>query len=280
MKKLPIAVAIAALLTITPLAGAKDLGLFYGEPTPAYAMYIAQANAAAENCTAVGLIREEKASSKFMKHFNNGTEVSAYTKKDEAFAERYQTFQATYQAAWDAATPDVRDRFCGAYNDDVAGKEAKGIFKFAPQIMYFRFTFSPKTEESLARARKWINILSVGTTIATTSATISSGRDSVAAAKAGDWNASNQLMAQSRSFNQVGAGVVAMNNAAQGAAIEPPVMAVMEEQGTDGTMRIVPCPVVDHFFNYMAPSESPVWTTYMSVHMACRSPVAGDLERM
>lgn len=280
MKKLPIPVAVAALFTVTPLAGAKDLGLFYGEPTPAYAMYIAQANAAAENCTAAGLIREEKASTKFMKHFNNGTEVSAYTKKDEAFAERYRALQATYKAAWEGATADVRERFCGAYNDDVARKEEKGLFKFAPQLMYYRFTFSPKTEESLARARKWSNILSVGSAIATTSATISAGRDSVAAAKAGDWGASNQLMAESRNFNQAGASVFAMNNAVQGAAIEPPLMAVMDEQGADGTMRVVRCPVVDHFFNYMSPSESPVWTTYMSVHMACRNPVAGDLERM
>lgn len=278
--KLKAPITIFAIVALCPIAEAKDLGLFYGEPTPAFAMYTAQANAAAENCEAAGLIGDEKYSAKFMKHFNNSTEVKRYSKKDAEFAANYEMFHAKYKTAWDAATPEVREHFCSDYNEDVAVKVGKGLTKFAVQVMYFRYTFSPKTEESLARARKWIGILSVGSAVATTAATVSAGRDSVAAAKAGDWATSNQLMADSRNFNNIGAGMVALSGEAATASESTPLISVLDTQGSSGESQVVRCPVVDHFFAYTAPIESSVWTTYMSVHMACRQPTPSDLQRM
>jgi hypothetical protein len=280
MAKLLASTIAATAIIFAAHAEAKDLGLFYGEPTPAYAMYIAQVNSAAENCASAGMLREKKDAAKFLKHFNNGTEVAVYNKKDEAFAESYRNMQANYKTAFNAASTKVREGFCNSYNSDVADKEGKGLFKFAPQVMYYRYTFSPKSEESLARARKWINILSVGSAVATTSATISAGRDSVAAAKVGDWDSSNQLMAQSRAFNEAGSGIVALGSASQPLPSEAPLIAVTEQLEPDGSMRVIRCPVVDHFFSFTAPVVSPVWTTYMSVHMACRNPVPDDLKRM
>jgi hypothetical protein len=268
---------VIAMLSLCPVAAAKDLGLFYGEPTPAYAMYVAQANAAAEQCAAAGLIRDQKRSARFLRHFNNSTEYERYAAKDESFGANYETFRANYQAAWAAAPQDTRERFCAAYNGDVGAKEQKGLFKFAPQVMYFRTTFSPKTPESLARARTWAGILSITSAVLTSAATVSSARDSVTAAKAGDWETSNRLMAASRNFNEAGANFVAAANAAVPSMPDAPLISVLEDKDENGQPRLIRCPVIDHFFSFAAPPGSPIWTHYMSVHMPCRDPLATDV---
>ena len=263
------------LLIANNSADAKDLGLFYGEPTPAYALYIAQTNFAAEKCTSAGLIRDMKRSERFIKQFNNLTESKTYAKRDEEFAANVDLFLSNYNIAWEAANQDVRERFCNSYNDDIA---AKKLSKFASQVYYFRYIFSPKTEASLARARKWINILSIASAVATTSATISAGRDSVSAAKAGDWNQSNQLMAESRNFNAIGTSMVAATGLSLESMQDAPLISVLDQPSAGA--GIIRCPTVDHFFSYQVPINSPFWTTYMSVQLPCRPPSPSDAEQL
>ncbi|GGK15216.1 hypothetical protein [Luteimonas terricola] len=275
--KLPAALAIFLLLSNSSVE-AKDLGLFYGEPTPAYALYIAQTNFATENCAAAGLVRDQKQSERFLRHFNNATESRRYAKKDEAFAANQNLFLSNYKVAWEAGTHELHERFCNSYNDDIAAKQS--LSKFAEQVLYFRFIFSPKTEESLARARKWISVLSVVSAVATTSATISAGRDSVAAAKAGDWDTSNELMAQSRDFNTIGAATVAASGLSLESMQDAPLISVLDQPKAGAGSGVIRCPTVDHFFRYQAPADSPLWTTYMSVHLPCRAPSLADSEQM
>ena len=134
-----------------------------------------------------------------------------------------------------------------------------------------------------------VGLLSVVPAAASLSAAqdaVSSSKDAVSSAKAGNFARSNQqlessnhLMGVSRDFGQV-AGAVA-NVAATPANVNYNVLtSVLEEKNPDGTLRIVRCPVVDHFYSYSAPVESAVWTTYQRVSMLCRDPAPADLQYM
>ena len=161
-------------------------------------------------------------------------------------------------------------------------QKAGGLFAWVTPIEYFRRQFSPPSFADAERLRKlasFASVLSAVATTATAAASISAGKNAVSLAKAGDFSASNQSMAESSDFVQLGAKFVdipALNDfkGANSAA------SVLEEQRSDGTARIVRCPVVDHFFSYSAPIESPVWLYYQRVSMPCRDFEESDREHV
>lgn len=88
------------------------------------------------------------------------------------------------------------------------------------------------------------------------------------------------LMAQSHDISQIGASLSGMAVAGLTKSEYGPLIAVMDERDADGTLHTRRCPVVEHFLNYDAPLDSPVWTTYQRVGIACRNPVEADLTRL
>jgi len=266
---------IATLLVAAPMSVAgKDLGMFNGEPTPALAMYAAQTAFAADKCVSTGLTADAKGAASFVKYFNRGIQLRLYKKKDEEFVRNLELFLDKYLASWSSASEESRRSFCDGFNNEIAVKR-DGFFRWMMPLNYFRYKFSPISEASAKRQRKLAGIASVVGAVATTAATVSAGQDAVSSAKMGDWATSNQQMALSRSFNQLGGAFVAtagsMPEGADAAA------SVLEEKTADGRTRIFRCPVVDHFFSFAAPVESPLWSTYQSVSLPCRDLLASDL---
>ena len=112
------------LMASLPL-GAKDLGIFYGEPMPAYAMYAAQVNFAAVACADSQLVNQSKSLSTFIKHFNNRSEFSRYRKMDPEFDASVARLDRVYASAWLNATSDQKQIFCGGLQKDATVYEAK-----------------------------------------------------------------------------------------------------------------------------------------------------------
>lgn len=261
-------ILVLTLLSLPCHLSAKDLGMFYGEPTPALAMYVAQVNFAVDKCVSQGYIQDTKGAERLLKHFNNGVQLRKYKEKDEGFSANLASFMSNYSNAWENATQENHRNFCGGLHADLLTKN-QSFLNWAVAIDYFRTRLSPITEESANRKRKIAGVLSVVGAAATTAATISAGTDSVSSAKAGDWTRSNQQMAASRSFNQAGA---AFASAAPSAVTTSPLLSVLEENG-----QVVRCPVIDHFFGYAAPSDNAIWSTYQSVSVRCRDPLPSDV---
>jgi hypothetical protein len=273
------------LLAITPLliafatqGNTKDLGIFNGEPTPALAMYAAQISFAADRCVAEGFTADAKGAASLVKYFDRVVQLRLYKKKDPDFVRNLESFLDNYSAAWNTADQDIRRNFCGGLNGEIAVK-SEGFFRWITPVEYFRRKFSPLSLAAAERQRKLAGAASVMGVVATTAATVSAGHDAVSSAKVGDWFTSNQLMALSTGFNQLGWAFVGTS------AIAPPESAnaaasVLEEMRSDGTLRVVRCPVVDHFFSYSAPIDSPIWVTYQNVSVPCRDFVESDLEHV
>lgn len=264
---------ILSLLALPCHLSAKDLGMFYGEPTPALAMYVAQVNFAVDKCVSEELIQDTKGAERLLKHFNNGVQLREYKEKDEDFAANLAYYSENYNSAWNRSTQEQNQKFCDGLRTDLETKE-QSFLRWAVAIDYFRARLSPISEESANRKRKIAGVLSVLGAAATTAASISAGTDSVSSAKAGDWATSNQQMAASRSFNQAGAAIVGAAPPATTPA-DSPLFSVLEENG-----EVVRCPVIDHFFGYSAPSDNTIWSTYQSVSMKCRDLLPTDAARI
>jgi hypothetical protein len=274
----PASIAIATLLVAASMSAAgKDLGMFNGEPTPALAMYAAQTAFAADQCVSAGLTADAKGAASFVKYFDRGIQLRLYKKKDEEFVRNLELFLNNYATSWNAASEESHRNFCDGFSGDIAVKNG-GFFGWMMPLNYFRNKFSPISEKSAKRQRKYAGIASVVGAVATTAATVSAGQDAVSSAKVGDWTTSNQQMALSRSFNQLGGAFVATAGSVPDGANA--ATSVLEEKTADGRTRISRCPVVDHFFSFAAPVESSFWAVYQSVSMPCRDLVASDLERV
>lgn len=251
--------------------------MFYGEPTPALAMYAAQTQFASDKCVSEGLTEDVKGAASFLKYFNRGIQLRLYSKKDTEFVANLSTYLTKYGEAWNTSKKGARRKFCSDFNSDITAKN-EGYFRWFMPVTYFRTKFSPISEAAGKRKRKLAVIASVAGGVATTSAGFSAGHDAVSSAKAGDFATSNQQMAESRSINQLGLALVRSGTATPEDANE--LTSVLEEKKPDGTVRIVRCPVVDHFFSFSTPIESTIWTTYQKVSMACRDLVASDLQHV
>lgn len=276
MKTVLIALTALAIST-SPPAASKDLGMFNGEPTPALAMYAAQTSFAADRCVSAGLVADAKGAASFVKYFNRGIQLRLYMQKDEEFEKNVQLFLGNYATAWSNASEESRQSFCNGFASEIADKNG-GFLGWMMPLNYFRYKFSPISESSAERARRLASIASVVGAVATTAATVSAGQDAISSAKSGDWSASNQQMALSRSFTQLGGAYVALAGAAPEGANN--AASVLEIKTADGRTRISRCPVIDHFFSFAAPVDSPIWTVYQKVSMPCRDFVATDLEHM
>ena len=275
--------AIGALFIIFSSPGnARDSGNLKGDPTPAMAMYVAQTTFAAEKCVAERFTVDGKGAASLVKYFNRVARLDLYKKKHPDFVESLEAFLGTYSAAWNGADQGTRGNFCSRFNAEIAAKKSEGLFAWVTPIEYFRRQFSPPSiadAERLRRLAVFASVLSAVATTATAAASVSAGEDAVSLAKAGDFSASNQSMDQSRGFLQLGKEFIDRSalidfEGANAAA------SVLEEQRSDGTVRIVRCPVVDHFFSYSAPIESPIWLHYQKVSMPCRDFEESDREHV
>ena len=250
------------LMTSVPL-GAKDLGIFYGEPMPAYAMYAAQVNFAAVACADSQLVNQSKSLSTFIKHFNNRSEFSRYRKMDPEFDASVARLDRVYASGWLNATSEQKEIFCGGLQKDATAYEAMS-WRQRSYLTVFRTQFSPVSEVSRERQRRIVGGLSLVGAVASTAASVTAANDSLSSAKAGDWATSNQQMATSREIQQVGFALTTAGRS----AIPSPFPAVLDLP--DGA--VVSCPVTDHFSRYDAPPEDPIWTTYQQVAVLCRDP--------
>lgn len=266
--------AAVLLIAITPVAHSKDLGVLYGEPTPAFAMYAAQPAFAAGKCVSAGYTEDVKGAAAFVKDFEWGLTLRVYRKKDPDFVRELDSLLRRYADAWNVATPDARREFCEGFNREIVLKKGS-YFKWISPLGYFRSKFSPRTEAADARIKRYLAVASVAGVAASTAAAVSAANDAVSSAKAGEFAVSNQQMQISHGFNQLGG---AMNGVAAVSVSEANrAESVLEHEAADGFVRILRCPVVDHFFSYSAPVESSIWTTYQQVSVPCRDFVASDL---
>lgn len=274
-------VVVALLITFSSPGNARDSGNLKGDPTPAMAMYAAQTTFAAEKCVTDGFTADEKGAASLVKYFNRVARIRLYNKKHPDFVRNLESFLDTYSVAWSTADGGTRQKFCSGFNDEIAVK-SEGLIPWVTPIEYFRRQFSPPSladAERLRRLASFATALSAVATTASAAASISAGQDAVSSAKAGDFSASNQSMATSKSFTQLGAGFVDIS-ALVGYEGANAAASVLEEQRSDGTVRIVRCPVVDHFFSYSAPVDSPIWLDYQKVSMPCRDFEESDLENV
>lgn len=282
MKKFFLAIALFINLLPSSIC-AKDLGIHYGVPTPALAMYAAQTKFAINQCIADGLIDNAKGAASFQKFFDRGIFLSGYKEKDEEFVENYNTFLANYAAAWSSGSSEQRLNFCDALNGEIEFKSKRfsglKLSRWFGQILYFRDKFSPLSEMSLERQKKMqkiASVLSFVSAAATTTASISASHDAIVSAKSGDWTASMQKMDMSRSFNQVGESMILSGSLST--TISSQVTSVLEVGMVGAKLKIARCPVIDHFYGFSAPIESSVWITYQNVWMPCRDPRPSDFE--
>lgn len=266
------------LLALPGEVAAKDLGMFDGEPSPALAMYAAQVNFAENECLANDLVQDGNDAAKFLKYFNNGTQLRHYQKKAEDFAQSFNASSSNYRSAWQRADQADRAKFCEGFAADIAKKKSLGFFRWATAIGYFRAKFSPLSELAAKRKRKIGSVVSVVGAVASTAATLSAGADAVSSAKAGNWTTSDQQMAASRAFSQTGLALGSFSAHSAAPVVAGPLVSVFEERTPSGEIQIVRCPVVDHFSNYSAPSDSPIWLTYQSVSIRCRDPTPSDTQ--
>lgn len=278
----PELLAVTSLFIVFASPGnAKDLGNFEGDPTPALAMYAAQVGFAAEKCVAQGFTTDAKGAASVVKYFARVVRLDTYRKKHPDFDGNLNLFLGNYLVAWNAADRADRQSFCDGFNDEIAVK-SDGLFRWITPIEYFRRQFSPPSSADIERQRRlavFSSVLGAAATVATAAATVSAGHDSISAAKAGDFSTSNQLMDTSTDFSRQSAtfldtSATAIPKGANAAA------SVLEETRSDGTVRIIRCPVVDHFFNYSAPISSPIWLTYQKVSIPCRDFMESDLEHV
>lgn len=256
---------------------AKDLGMFNGEPTPALAMYAAQTQFASDKCVSEGLTKDVKGAASFLKYFNRGIQLSLYRKKDAEFVVNFDTYLSMYSSAWDASEQNIHQQFCSNFNVDIDTK-SHGFIRWMTQLNYFRNKFSPISEAANKRRQKMALFASAAGGVVTTAGGFAAGHDAVSSAKAGDFATSNLQMAEMRNIHQLGSALVQSNKGMSNRASE--LTSVIEEKNPGGATQIVRCPVIDHFFNFSAPTKSDVWTTYQKVSMECRDPVASDLQRM
>lgn len=269
---------IAAGLLFVPPAwlNAKDLGMFNGEPTPALAMYAAQTQFASDKCVSEGLTKDAKGAANFLKYFNRGIQLSLYRKKDAEFVANLNTYLSMYNSAWDASEPKIHQQFCNDFGTDIDSKSG-GFIRWMTQLNYFRNKFSPISDASEKRRQKMALFASAAGGAVTTAGGFAAGHDAVSSAKAGDFAKSNLQMAEMRNINQLGLALV--KSAPDMSSHANELTSVLEEKNPDGTVQIVRCAVVDHFFSFSAPLKSTIWTTYQRVSMACRDPIASDLRR-
>lgn len=252
--------------------------MFYGEPTPMLAMLAAQTNFAVSQCIDSGLTGDAKGAAKFQKYFNNSIGLRTLQAKDPDFVKNYGVFYANYESGWNNSNPDTRTRFCGHFASDISARKDLGFIRWAQAVQYFRFKLSPISEESEARRKKILAFASVAGALITTAASVSAGEDSVASAKSGDFSTSNQQMATARAFNQIGWAINGM--ASNSSATLIALSSVLDEKLSDGTVRIVPCPITNHFLRYAELSDSSVWSTYQIISMRCRDLTELDLKNM
>lgn len=258
---------------------AKDLGMFYGEPTPALAMLAAQTKFADEKCIAEGFVTNMTSAAKLKRMYKNLLATEIYKKKDEEYAANLDAMYDKYDSAWGMASQESRAAFCDGYKSDMA-KRDDGFIRWATPIQYMKAKLSPLTEEARNRQQKWAAIASVAGVVATSAASISAGNDALSSARAGNWNTSNAQMALSRDFIDVGSYFADNSALSASNAISSELVSVLEVTGADGATRIVRCPVIDHFYRYSAPIDSPIWMTYQTASVDCRDPTPADLERM
>lgn len=256
--------------------------MFYGEPTPALAMWGAQSKFATDKCLSEGLIEDVKGAEIIRKTFDGN--MRKYW-DDEEVAAAVNLFYAKYSAAWERSAPEVRAAFCDGLRQEIA---ARG-FWWGSSLAHIRGNFSPISEKSAKRSRGIVALLSVipaAASVAAANDAVSASKAAAASAQAGSFNTSNQqlahsnqLMALSRDFGDVSAA--ASNVASDSINLNSDELtSVMDEIGPDGTKRVVRCPVVDHFYSYTAPAESPIWSQYHRLVMKCRTPRASDLHQM
>jgi len=107
------AIAVAGLLIITCAAPsrvpAKDLGMIYGEPQPALAMWIAQVHFAVSQCIADNKVGDKGGAQKLLKYFDNASQFRVYAAKDPDFNPNYERFLGAYAEGWKQANPKQRD---------------------------------------------------------------------------------------------------------------------------------------------------------------------------
>jgi hypothetical protein len=256
----------------------KDLGLYSGQPTPALAMYRAQVNVAVDKCVQSALIPNVKAAESFKKYFNNGVLLRQYNTKDQDFSNHFAAYTNSYELAWNGADEVSRQHFCNGLQADIAEK-AKGFFHWAAIIGYYRGKFSPITEATKERAEKITGALSLAAVVASNAASISAGRDAIAASKSGDFSTFESQMALSRGFHSAGAGFVDLGAIAQSSP-EPPLVAVMDRATPEDEKGVIRCPVIDHFMQYRATADAAIWITYQKVSTSCRDALPGDFEHL
>ena len=250
-----------ASATAAPSLSAKDLGIFYGEPTPSFALFYAQYPFAAEACTAAGLVAPSETMEKMVKHAINFSKH--HFKKDPELAQLRDRYAASYAAAWDQAAADTRRAFCDALQADVA-MYARVTWRASP-FGFYNLHLSPMSDAAKKRQRMIAGGLSLVGAAAATAGSVAASNDGLAAAKAGDFTQGAQLAGEAQDINAIGTALAATSQPEGGPPAFPPVT-----DGADGVVR--PCPVSEHFAQVDAPGDSSFWTTYQPVTIQCRNP--------
>lgn len=255
---------------------AKDLGMTYGQTTPAFAMYLAQMKFANDRCVTSGLTKDVDSAKLLTKRFGNITSASVYSKKDEEFPALIERFHSYYDNAWNSSDQASREAFCAGFDREVA-QCREGCLRWAMPILYLRKQLTPLSKDASDRAKSLASIASTVGVVASSAANISASNQSLSSAKAGDFGGASQALAEGQAWGQF----ASVAGAAGATAVrERIVTSVLEVEEADGRVTVVSCPVIDHFSQFDAPPEAGIWLTYHPVSARCRDVTAADIPHM
>ena len=146
-------------------SSSRDNGII-GNPTPALALYVAQAEFAHKIC---GLEPTKKNDRFYEWAIRRGLMLDEYRKKDEYFSRAESVFLERFQNGWPLLDPASKANFCRAYTDDVDWAKDRGRLGILNVSDRFRSHFAPLSQERIDRARKasiFAGVLSLGFTAA------------------------------------------------------------------------------------------------------------------
>lgn len=161
--------------------GKYDNGII-GNPTPAVALYAAQAGFAREVCA----LPSTKENERFYEWaVRRSMMLDEYRRKDHQFSRLEQSFITKYKEGWANTDIDKNINFCRGYIDDVEWAKNSNRFRIVNRSEQFRNYFSPLSQERIEMARNAnivLGVLSLGSTVA-----------GVNQARQGDFSSAKQL---------------------------------------------------------------------------------------
>lgn len=216
---------------------AQDMGYSWGSPRTSFYAYLAHYEFARVNCSDIPL------SEKFADQLKGWIGARHYLDESPEFSSGYRLYLSEYMSAWEAAGDDERSGFCAEYSKDVDSWFAMSRFK-RPVLAYsHRIKLSPPSKAAMDRRQVATALVGLSSAVIANVAAVSASRDAVRQAEKGDFLGSNDLMALSKDYLELGPSAVGALEAADEIVTGCPVVSYFESLVNSGVVRLKYQPV-------------------------------------